>query len=82
MTPTGPGTVVDCNIIKETVLVELETGVQVELPLKEVQVEGAPIQPVEKKNVEVSLIMKPAVEVIPPEGEETEEEEGKEEKEQ
>jgi len=81
-TPDGPGTVVDCNIFKETVMVELETGVQVELPLREVQVEGAPAPLAEKKEAEAVPAQKPPVEVFPPESEETEEEEGKEEQEQ
>jgi cell fate regulator YaaT (PSP1 superfamily) len=81
-TPTGPATVVDCNILKETVIVELETGVQVELPLKDVRYEGAPVAPPEKKSEEIRTPMRPPVEVIPPEPEdeesETKEEENRE----
>jgi cell fate regulator YaaT (PSP1 superfamily) len=77
--PTGPATVVGCNILKETVLVELETGVRVELPLKDVKFEGAPAPQAEKKDAEAIPIQKPPVEVVLPESEETEEEDEKKE---
>lgn len=41
VTPAGPGVIVECNILKETVMVEMETGVRVELPLKDIKTEGA-----------------------------------------
>ncbi len=72
--PMGPATVVGCNILKETVMVEMETGVQVEVPLKEVQFEGAPAPEPEAKREENKSAVKPAVEVVPPEDEESEEE--------
>lgn len=72
--PMGPATVVGCNILKETVLVELETGVQVELPLKDIQVEGAPSPQAEKKGDENKNAMRAPVEVIPPDNEASEEE--------
>jgi cell fate regulator YaaT (PSP1 superfamily) len=67
--PMGPATVVGCNILKETVLVEMETGVQVELPLKDIQFEGALVPPPEKKSEENRQSKRPPVEIIPPEEE-------------
>jgi len=79
-TPTGQATVVDCNILKETVIVELETGVRVELPLKDVQFEGAPSPQPEAKREENSVPKIKVVEVVPPDDEasETKEEENRE----
>jgi len=72
--PMGPATVVGCNVLKETVLVELETGVQVELPLKDIQFESAPAPQAEKKSDENENARRPPVEVIPPDNEEPEKE--------
>jgi len=72
--PMGPATVVGCNVLKETVLVELETGVQVELPLKDIQFESAPAPQAEKNSDENENAKRPPVEVIPPDNEEPEKE--------
>jgi cell fate regulator YaaT (PSP1 superfamily) len=42
-TPTGPARVVGINPLKETVVVELETQVTLELPLDDIQIVGPPI---------------------------------------
>ncbi len=39
-TPMGAASVVDTNVLKETALVELDTGVQVELPIKDITFEA------------------------------------------
>ncbi len=43
-TPVGAAVVVGANALKETVLVELETGAQVEFPLKEISYESKPAE--------------------------------------
>jgi cell fate regulator YaaT (PSP1 superfamily) len=42
-TPMGPARVVGNNPLKETVVVELETQVTVELPLEDVKIVGPPV---------------------------------------
>jgi cell fate regulator YaaT (PSP1 superfamily) len=42
-TPMGPARVVGNNPLKETVVVELETQVTVELPLEDIKIVGPPI---------------------------------------
>ncbi|MFH0847600.1 MAG: regulatory iron-sulfur-containing complex subunit RicT, partial [Chloroflexota bacterium] len=61
-TATGFARVVDTNVLKETALVELETGVQIELPLKEItfEVELKPPQAEKAEKAE-----KPPVEESP-----------------
>jgi cell fate regulator YaaT (PSP1 superfamily) len=42
-TPMGPARVVGSNPLKETVVVELETQVTLELPLEDIQIVGPPV---------------------------------------
>jgi cell fate regulator YaaT (PSP1 superfamily) len=42
-TPMGPARVVGSNPLKETVIVELETQVTVELPLNDIKIVGPPV---------------------------------------
>lgn len=49
-TPLGPARVVSCNALKETVLVELESGANAELPVTDITIEARePVRPPPKK---------------------------------
>lgn len=65
ITPDGPGTVWDLNIIKETVRVRIQKGDSSELkdyPVEDVQRPGAPVQPRQEKSEEEALpVMEPVL---------------------
>ena len=64
ITPDGPGTVWDLNIIKETVRVRIQKGDSSELrdyPVEDVQRPGAPMQP----KVEQPKVEQPEIEELP-----------------
>ncbi len=73
-TPSGEAVIVDCNILKETAMVELEAGVQAEFPIRELKYEELPPPQMERRREEPRPAPKPQVEVVPPEHEGAEEE--------